>query len=154
MQSEQRVFVDANVLVYADDLGDAGRRDKARRWLSHLWATRSGRVSTQVLGEYYVCVTQSIKPGLGLGDARAKLRRYQQWQPWVIDHQTVETAWEIEARLGVDYWQALVVACAAHSGCGTVLSDALPLARYDQLNVLNPFETSPGEWMKSLVKAP
>ena len=154
MQSGQRVFVDTNLLVYADDLRDIDRRDRARVWLSHLWATRSGRVSTQVLGEYYVCVTQSIKPGLSLGDARAKLRRYQQWQPWLIDHQTVETAWGLEARLGVDYWQALVIACAAHSGCTTVLSDALPLARYDQLNVLNPFETSPDEWITSLAHAP
>lgn len=154
MPSEPRVFVDTSVLVYADDLADPGRRDQARAWLSHLWSTRSGRVSTQVLSEYYVCVTQNIKPGLSLGDARAKLRRYQQWQPWVIDHQTVETAWGLEARLGVDYWQASVLACASHSGCTTVLSDTLPLTRYDHLNVLNPFETSPHEWTTSIATTP
>ena len=143
MPNVQRVFVDTSVFVYADDAAEPTRRQQARDWLAHLWATRMGRTSTQVLSEYYVCVTQRIQPGLVQGDARAKLRRYQQWQPWVTDHQTVETAWGLEVRLQVDYWQALILASAMHSGCDAVLSDALPLARYDQLEVINPFEMSP-----------
>ena len=143
MPTVQRVFVDTPVFVYADDAADAQRRQQVRAWLAHLWSSRAGRTSTQVLNEYYVCVTQRIQPGLAQGDARAKLRRYQQWQPWVIDHQTVETAWGLEVRLQVDYWQALILASAMHSGCDAVLSDALPLARYDQLEVINPFEMSP-----------
>ena len=142
-QEMQRVFVDTSVLVYADDAADSQRRQQVRAWLAHLWATRTGRTSTQVLSEYYVCVTQRIKPGLSLGDARAKLRRYQQWQPWATDHQTVESAWGLEVRLQLDYWQALMLASAMHSGCNAVLSDALPLERYDQLLVINPFETPP-----------
>jgi predicted nucleic acid-binding protein len=145
MPTVQRVFVDTPVFVYADDAADTQRRQQVRAWLAHLWATRTGRTSTQVLNEYYVCVTQRIQPGLAQGDARAKLRRYQQWQPWVIDHQTVETAWGLEARLQVDYWQALILASAMHSGCDAVLSDALPLTRYDQLEVINPFVMKPEE---------
>jgi predicted nucleic acid-binding protein len=143
MSNSQRVFVDTSVLVQADDAADTQRRQQVRAWLAFLWATRTGRTSTQVLSEYYVCVTQHIKPGLSLGDARAKLRRYQQWQPWVTDHQTVESAWGLEVRLNIDYWQALMLASAMHSGCDAVLSDALPLARYDQLLVINPFEAQP-----------
>lgn len=143
MPNVQRVFVDTSVFVYADDAAEPTRRQQARDWVAHLWATRMGRTSTQVLSEYYVCVTQRIQPGLAQGDARAKLRRYQQWQPWVTDHQTVETAWGLEVRLQMDYWQALILASAMHSGCDAVLSDALPLARYDQLEVINPFEMSP-----------
>ena len=30
-----------------------------------------------------------------------------------IDHQTVETAWGVEARFGLPYWDALIVAAAA-----------------------------------------
>lgn len=143
MPSGQRVFVDTGVLVVADDAADPQRHAQARAWLAHLWAARLGRVSTQVLSEYYVCVTQRIQPGLAQGDARAKLRRYQLWQPWVIDHQTVETAWGLEVRHQIDYWQALILASAMHSGCEAILSDALPLVQYDQLSVINPFETSP-----------
>ena len=144
MRDAQRVFVDTSVLVYADDAADTQRRQRVRAWLAHLWSKRAGRTSTQVLSEYYVCLTQGkqrIQPGLSLGDARAKLRRYQQWQPWVIDQQTVETAWGLEVRLQIDYWQALMLASAMHSGCDAVLSDVLPLERYDQLEVINPFKT-------------
>ena len=146
MPEIQRVFVDTSVFVYADDAADPQRRQQVRVWLAHLWATRTGRTSTQVLNEYYVCLTragQRIQPSLQQGDARAKLRRYQQWQPWVTDHQTVESAWGLEVRLQLDYWQALMLASAMHSGCDAVLSDALPLKRYDQLVVINPFETPP-----------
>ena len=139
----QRVFVDTSVFVYADDAADTQRRQQVRVWLAHLWAERVGRTSTQVLNEYYDCVTQRIQPGLSRGDARAKLRRYQQWQPWVTDHQTVESAWGLEVRLQLEYWQALMLASAMHSGCEAVLSDALPLERYDQLMVINPFKTPP-----------
>ena len=141
MPTSQRVFVGTSVLVQADDVADTQRRQQVRAWLAHLWATRTGRTSTEVLSAYYVCVTQRIQPGLSLGDARAKLRRYQQWQPWITDHQTVESAWGLEVRLKIDYGQALMLASAMHSGCDAVLSDALPLARYDQLLVINPFET-------------
>lgn len=143
MPNNLRVFVDTSIFICADDAADSQRRQQARAWLAHLWATRTGRTSTQVLSEYYVCVTQRITPGLSLGDARAKLRRYQQWQPCVTDHQTVESAWGLEVRLHVDYWQALILASAMHSACDAVLSDALPLKRYDQLLVINPFETPP-----------
>ena len=158
MPNGPRVFVDTSVLLYADDRGDPARRDQARAWLAHLWAKRTGRVSTQILSEYYVSTTQHvgqhIAKSLSQGDARAKLRRYQQWQPWVIDHQTVETAWGLEARLKLDYWQALTLACATHCGCVAVLSDVLPLTRYDHLEVINPFEMSSQDWAKSVTPKP
>ena len=47
----QRVFVDTSILVYADDVADTQRRQQVRAWLAHLWATRTGRTSTQVLNE-------------------------------------------------------------------------------------------------------
>ncbi|MEY2861736.1 MAG: hypothetical protein RL392_2194, partial [Pseudomonadota bacterium] len=102
------VFVDTNVLLNADDSHDAARQACMREWLQALWQGRAGRVSTQVLNDYYVTATQHF--GMPHGDARAKLRRYQLWQPWQIDHQTVETAWGVEARFGLPYWDALVVA--------------------------------------------
>jgi predicted nucleic acid-binding protein len=55
----------------------------------------------------------------------------------------VETAWGLEVRHQIDYWQALMLASAMHSGCEAILSDALPLVRYDQLEVINPFESPP-----------
>jgi predicted nucleic acid-binding protein len=75
-------FVDTAVLLAADDAHDLARQATARAWLEALWQSRSGRVSTQVLSEYYVIATRHY--GMPAGDARAKLRRYQLW-PWRVD---------------------------------------------------------------------
>jgi predicted nucleic acid-binding protein len=134
------VFVDTSVLIRADDGADTALQQAARDWLMVLWQRRIGRLSTQVLSDYYVDVTRNIQPGLSQGDARAKVRRFQQWQPWQIDHQTVETAWGIEARFGLGYRDSLIVAAAQHAGCSHVLSEAMGHAQqYGPIQILNPF---------------
>ena len=152
MPNVLRVFVDTSVFIYADDAYDTQRRQLVRVWLAHLWATRAGRTSIQVLSEYYVCLTQGkerIQPGLSLGDARAKLRRYQQWQPWVADHATVETAWAIESRYRLSYWDALIVASAQAQGCRFLLTEDLQHEqRIDNVQIVNPFFAGP-EWLET-----
>jgi predicted nucleic acid-binding protein len=138
------VFVDTNVLLAADDAFDAARQARVRDWLQALWLRRAGRISTQVLNAYYVGATQHF--AMSQGDARAKLRRYQLWQPWQIDHQTVETAWGVEARFGLPYWDALIVAAAAQSGASHVLSLDLPHGQaFDGVTVLSPLVATPAE---------
>ncbi len=138
------VFVDTNVLLAADDAFDATQQARIRDWLQALWQRRAGRLSTQVLGAYYVSATQHFT--MPQGDARAKLRRYQLWQPWQIDHQTVETAWGVEARFGLPYWDALIVAAAAQSGASHVLSLNLPHDQHiDGVTILSPLLAAPGD---------
>ena len=48
------VFVDTNVLIYALDPRNAAKQRAAQAWLTRCWQERSGRVSTQVLNEFYV----------------------------------------------------------------------------------------------------
>ena len=55
------VFVDTNVLVYSRDSRDAGKNQRAREWVEFLWDTKRGRVSRQVLHEYYVTVTRKLR---------------------------------------------------------------------------------------------
>jgi predicted nucleic acid-binding protein len=139
-------MVDTNVLVYGDDVSDPVKNSRVAEWLEMLWIQRSGRVSTQVLNEYYVTVTRKLAPGLSQGDARAKVRRYQLWRPWQVDHQTVETAWGIEARFGVHYWDALVVASAQQAGCEYLLTEDLQHAqKLGPVTVINPFSVAPQE---------
>ena len=138
------VFVDTHVLLRADDAFDPIKQAQARAWLQALWLRRAGRVSTQVLSDYYVSVTRTFN--LSAGDARAKVRRFQLWQPWQIDHQTVETAWGVEARFGLPYWDALMVAAAAQSGANHVLSPSLEHQQHiDGVTILNPFLATPAE---------
>ena len=88
------VFVDANILIYSEDSADPAKQKAAIDWLGVLWQRGVGRLSTQVLNEFYVIATRKIKPPMPAGDARAEVRRYELWQPWQIDHATVESAIE------------------------------------------------------------
>ena len=138
------VFVDTKVLISAEDGAEADKQHSALAWIERLWRARSGRLSKQVLNEFYVNVTRKLKPAMPQGDARARVRRYAAgWNPWQIDHATVETAWAMEARHGLQYWDCLVLAAAQHSGCTLVLSEDMQHeGRYGAVQVINPFLAS------------
>lgn len=147
MPNDSIVFVDTNVLVYAEDRAHPAKHAVARGWLRALWLRRSGRMSTQVLNEFYSVATRKLKPAMPAGDARAEVRRYQRWQPWMIDHATVEAAWAVESRYGLSYWDALMVAAAQQQGCAALLTEDLQHDQViDGVRILNPFIVGP-EWL-------
>jgi predicted nucleic acid-binding protein len=63
------VFVDTNVFIYAVDEGDLEKQRAAHSWRAWLWQTNRGRISFQVLQEFYVIATKK-QPF-----ARAEIRR-------------------------------------------------------------------------------
>jgi len=138
------VLVDTNVLLYTVDDRDPAKRDAAQAWVKACWMRRSGRISVQVLNEFYANARRKFTAAISAGDARALVRRYQAWRPWQVDAQTVETAWAIESRYGIHYGDALVVACAQHMGCRYVLTENLQHGQQiDSVQVINPFLTGP-----------
>ena len=56
-----KVFVDTNILVYCRDASEPEKQQKAMAWMTRLWETGCGRLSFQVLQEFYVTVTQKLK---------------------------------------------------------------------------------------------
>ena len=68
------VFVDTNVLIYCRDSTDEDKQARCMAWMTHLWSTRAGRVSVQVLQEFYAVVTAKLDPGLDVESARADVR--------------------------------------------------------------------------------
>ena len=87
------VFVDTNVLVYSRDARDAAKHERAREWVGFLWDTKQGRVSRQVLHEYYVTVTRKLRPGLPVEEARADVRALLHWLTAVDPEVMIESAW-------------------------------------------------------------
>ncbi|MDQ6679477.1 MAG: PIN domain-containing protein [Pseudomonadota bacterium] len=139
------VFVDTHVLLHGEDGADPMKHAQAVAWLAELWKRRCGRLSTQVLNEFYVTATRRARPPMPAGDARAEVRRYQRWQPWQVDHATVESAWAIESRYKLGYGNSLVVAAAQHLGCRFLLSEDMPHEqRIDGVQIINPFLVGPG----------
>jgi predicted nucleic acid-binding protein len=135
------VFVDANVLLYSEDASDPKKHQAALTWLDALWLRRCGRIGVQTLNEFYVNATRKLSPRMPQGDARAMVRRFAAWQPWQIDQATVESAWAVEARYGLHYWDSLIIAAAQHAGCRYVLSEDMAHEQfYGTLQVISPFK--------------
>jgi predicted nucleic acid-binding protein len=144
MPNASIVFVDTNVLLYAEDRAHEHKHQRARAWLRALWLRRCGRLSTQVLHEFYVNATRKLSPPMPSGDARAEVRRLQLWQPWLPDPSTIELAWGVESRFGIHYWDALMVAAAQQLGCTLMLTEDLQHdLQIDRLRIVDPFRVGP-----------
>lgn len=134
------VFVDTNVLVYWRDVTDAPKQAIARSWLEDLLAHDSGRLSVQVLNEYYVTVTQKLTPGLAKDLAWADVQAFATWQPQVIDCQLLERGRDLERHYELSWWDALIVAAAQAQNCELLLSEDLQHgAVLGGVTVQNPF---------------
>jgi len=138
------VFVDTNVILYTFDPRNPQKQSRAREWLRACWLQRCGRVNSQVMNEFYANARGRFSRAVSTEEARAEVRRYQQWKPWQVDHATVETAWAVETRYHLSYWDALMVASAQHMGCALLLTEDLQHGQQmEQLQIMNPFLVGP-----------
>lgn len=119
------VFVDTSVLVYDRDASERAKQPRAHAWLQHLWRSREGRLSVQVLQEYYVTVTRKLSPGLDPDAARQDVRALRSWRPLPMTGDLIDNAWKIEDRFGLSFWDALIVAAAGAAGCDRLLTEDL-----------------------------
>jgi len=71
------VFVDSNVLIYAIDEGNPKKHEAAKLWRAGLWKSRRGRVSFQVLQEFYANVTRKWPPARD--QVQAEIRSLFSW---------------------------------------------------------------------------
>lgn len=139
-------FVDTNVFVYARDASEPEKQPVAREWIAGLWALKRGRVSYQVLNEYYSVVTDKLKPGLPRAVARADVTSLISWNPVGMSRRLVEGAWVIQDRLGLSWWDCLVLAAAQTAGCDVLLSEDLTHdLEVGGVRILDPFVALPEE---------
>jgi len=96
----------------------------------------------QVLQELYVTTTRKLRPGLTSEAARADVRDLLAWRPVSIGPLLLESAWSIEERFGLSFWDALIVAAARSASCDVLLTEDLQHeSEIDGLRVLDPFRT-------------
>src|SRR5262245_43560672 len=138
------VFVDTNVLVYSRDASEAQKQEQALAWMTHLWQTRTGRLSFQVLQEFYVTVTTKLDPGMDVQSARREVRSLLPWRPVPVDTRVIEGAWSIQDRYELSWWDALIVSAAQVADCRYLLTEDLQSGqKFGAIDIINPFRHSP-----------
>lgn len=131
-------FVDTNVLVYRLDAEAGPKQARAQAVLEQLWRQRTGRISFQVLHEYYAVATRKLH--IEPKRVRAGIHDLLAWRPVVHDNTVLERAWQVQDRYGLSFWDAAVVAAAQVAGCTRLLTEDLQeRSSFDGLVVVNPF---------------
>lgn len=136
------VFVDSNVLLYALDSADPSKQRAAQKWRATLWKSRMGRISFQVLSEFYVNALR-LRPDAS-DEARNEVRDLLTWRPIVTDAAVLELGWKLQDRYRLAYWDSLIVAASKTASCAFLLTEDLQAGQtLDGVKVINPFLTNP-----------
>jgi predicted nucleic acid-binding protein len=134
-------FVDTNVLIYADDSADPEKQGRARNLLRSALGDGSGKVSFQVLTEFFAAATKKL--GLSSEEARRRVEIYSSlevFRPGVAD---LLAAIDLHRLHQLSIWDALIVRSAQASGCRVLYTEDLQHGQvFDGVDVRDPFMAS------------
>ena len=131
-------FVDANILIYANDGGAGAKHVKAVELLERLIAEGVGALSIQVLAEFYSVATRKLD--MTSAEAEAVIRVLGDWTIHRPAHADLLKAAQLHRRYKLAWWDALILTSAIELGCSVLwtedFSDGQQLG---QVTVRNPF---------------
>ncbi len=133
-----RVFLDTNILLYADDASAGPKQRAAQNTLAEAQATGTGVISTQVLQEFIV--NASRKLALDGADIRERVDRFLGFEIITVGVEHILGATDLQRLRGWSFWDALIVTAAVESGCDRLLSEDLQHGfKVRGLVIQNPF---------------
>ncbi len=135
-----KMFVDTNNLVYAHDLDAGDKHEIAIGVVSDLWESGNGVISTQVLQELYVTLTQKVPSHPKKSQVRRILKNYLAWDLAVNNGQTILQASEIEENYNISFWDAMIVSAAYSKNAAILLTEDLNEGQLiEGIKIVNPF---------------
>ena len=145
-----KIALDTNVLVYAEGVNGAGKRDIIVPLLLNL-PKHAGIVPVQVLGELFNVLTR--KAGRSRQDAREVILG------WRDAFEIVETTFEVMVAatdLATDHhlaiWDSVILAAASSAGCRWLLSEDLHEGfTWGGTTVISPFAPSTRVLLETLL---
>lgn len=139
-ESSPWTFVDTNVLVYGHDKDAGAKHERAAALVAELWERQRGVISTQVLQEFYVTVTQKIPTPIAPNRTRGIIRAYGQWKLEMNALATILQASEIQEKHRLSFWDAMIIAAAMRGGAQLLLTEDLNHGQViEGVRVCNPF---------------
>lgn len=118
-----RVFLDTNVLLYADDDDAGAKQQRAQELIVEAMEKSAGVISTQVLQEYFVNATRKLK--LDAEKAKERIETYLGFEVIQVQVEHVLGAIDLHRLRGLSFWNALVATTASLSGCERLLTEDL-----------------------------
>ncbi len=133
-----RIFLDTNILVYADDQDSPEKQAAAIQLIGECFTSRKGVISTQVLQEYFVAATRML--GVSPEIARRKVELLAGLEVVPINVENILAAIDLQRLHGHSFWDALILQSALGAGCTICFSEDLQHGRsLGRLKIINPF---------------
>lgn len=137
---DDKVFADTNILIYAYDLSAGEKHKIAKGIVMDLWDSGLGLLSTQVLQEFFVTVTQKIPKPLNVKAAQGIVRDFLKWDVVVNNGESILEAIEIQKQHGFSFWDSMIIEAAIRGGAAILLTEDLSHGQViNDLKIKNPF---------------
>ena len=131
-------FIDANILIYADDRSDRRKQSRAIKLITEL--QRSSRIvlSLQVLQEYFAAATRKL--GVDPELAQRKVQLLARGQVVRFEPDDIVAAIELHRLSRVSFWDALIIHAARLAGASVLYSEDLQhRSTIGGVSIVNPF---------------
>lgn len=139
MSDSDKVFLDANILVYALDSRHPNKRKRAAEVLRSVQDRGGGVISTQVLQECYVAATTKL--GIEPLTAKEALVKLKALELVLVDFALIQDAIDTSILNRISFWDALIVVSAAKAACAELLTEDLNDGQVIRgVRIRNPFK--------------
>jgi len=118
-----KVFLDSNVLAYAQDKGAVKKQKRSREIIAELGGSGDGVISTQVMQEFYVASTRKL--GIDALAVKSVLKTFSLFEIVQVTPELIQDAIDCSILNTLPFWDALILASAAAARCTTVYSEDL-----------------------------
>ena len=135
----ERAFFDTNVLVYLHDKRSPQKRLRAAQLFESHLAERNVYLSTEVLQEFFVAITQKLAR-VPVRTAKDLVSAYARLHVVTVGTEHILKAIDCKSRYHVSFRDALILAAAGSADAAVVYSEDLGHGqRCDGVRVVNPF---------------
>jgi len=133
----EKIFIDTNIIVYANDGKNTEKQDKAIKVITDLMKLNKGTISTQVLQEYAFVALNKLNQNHDV-----VLRQLKLLEVFEVIRQSPEMirrAVEIMYSYKISFWDSCIISNAEYGSCSIIYSEDLNTGQYySGIKIENP----------------
>lgn len=134
----EKLFLDTNIIIYANDTRDRHKQDIALKLITGLMETNKGTISTQVMQEYAFVALCKLHQEYGVIVRQLKL--LESFEVVRQSPDMIRRAVEIMHSYKIGFWDACIISNAEFANCSVIYSEDLNSGQYySGIRVENPF---------------
>ncbi len=136
--TKDKIFIDTNVLVYAQNNKESEKQSICRKVLSNLVEESLLVISTQVMQEYYNVAT--LKMGLEKLYVKRTIEMFDVYEIITIQPSIIFQAIDIHILYQLSFWDSLIISAAKSAKCSMVLTEDMNDGQViEGVKIQNPF---------------